>query len=98
MKRVEFLMNNSLAFGEKLHTMYLRPITSWLVHFAMWLKRRVNFMTLKNATVQWKIYLKKDSKSQCVKMTQKNTLGQKPTFYPEITKHLMFEKCKFCEK
>ena len=26
------------------------------------------------------------------------TLGQKPTFYPEITKKLMFEKCEFCEK
>ena len=26
------------------------------------------------------------------------TLGQKPTFYPEITKNLMFEKCEFCEK
>ena len=23
------------------------------------------------------------------------TLGQKPTFYPEITKNLMFEKCEF---
>ena len=28
----------------------------------------------------------------------KSTLGQKPTFYPEITKNLMFEKCEFCEK
>ena len=27
-----------------------------------------------------------------------NTLGQKPTFYPEFTKNLMFEKCEFCEK
>ena len=26
------------------------------------------------------------------------TLGQKPTFYPEIPKNLMFEKCEFCEK
>ena len=26
------------------------------------------------------------------------TLGQKPAFYPEITKNLMFEKCGFCEK
>ena len=28
------------------------------------------------------------------------TLGQKPkpTFYPEITKNLLFEKCEFCEK
>ena len=26
------------------------------------------------------------------------TLGQKSTFYPEITKNLMFEKCEFCEK
>ena len=26
------------------------------------------------------------------------TLGQKATFYPEITKNLMFEKCEFCEK
>ena len=23
-----------------------------------------------------------------------HTLGQKPTFYPEITKNLMFEKCE----
>ena len=27
-----------------------------------------------------------------------NTLGQKPTFYPESDKNLMFEKCEFCEK
>ena len=27
-----------------------------------------------------------------------STLGQKPTFYPEITQNLMFEKCEFCEK
>ena len=27
-----------------------------------------------------------------------HTLGQKPTFYPEITKNLMFTKCEFCEK
>ena len=26
------------------------------------------------------------------------TLGQKPTFYPEIIKDLMFEKCEFCGK
>ena len=26
------------------------------------------------------------------------TLGEKPTFYPEITKNLMLEKCDFCEK
>ena len=26
------------------------------------------------------------------------TLGQKPTFNPEITKNLMFEKCELCEK
>ena len=26
------------------------------------------------------------------------TLGQKPTFCPEITKNLMFEKCDFYEK
>ena len=26
------------------------------------------------------------------------TLGQKPTFYPEITKNLMFGKCEFCQK
>ena len=26
------------------------------------------------------------------------TLGQKSTFYPEITKNLMFEKCEFCKK
>ena len=25
------------------------------------------------------------------------TLGQKPTFYPEITMNLKFEKCEFCE-
>ena len=25
-------------------------------------------------------------------------LKQKSTFYPEITKNLMFEKCEFCEK
>jgi len=34
-------------------------------------------------------------------MTKKNTLGQKPILYPEITKNLknlMFEKCGFCEK
>ena len=24
--------------------------------------------------------------------------GAKPTFYPEITETLMFEKCEFCEK
>ena len=29
---------------------------------------------------------------------QMYTLGQKPTFYPEISKNLMFEKCEFCEK
>ena len=29
---------------------------------------------------------------------KKATLGQKRTFYPEITKNLMFEKCEFCEK
>ena len=27
-----------------------------------------------------------------------NRLGQKPTFYPEITKNLKFEKCEFWEK
>ena len=26
------------------------------------------------------------------------TLGQNPTFYPEIPKTLVFEKCEFCEK
>ena len=26
------------------------------------------------------------------------TVGKKPTFYPKITKTLMFEKCEFCEK
>ena len=26
-----------------------------------------------------------------------STLRQKLTFYPEITKNLMFEKCEFCE-
>ena len=26
------------------------------------------------------------------------TLGQKPTFYPEITMNLMLQKCEFCEK
>ena len=26
------------------------------------------------------------------------TLGQKSTFYPEITKNLMCENCEFCEK
>ena len=26
------------------------------------------------------------------------TLGQKPPFYPEITKNLIFEKCEFCVK
>ena len=26
------------------------------------------------------------------------TLGQNQTFYPEITKNLMFENCEFCEK
>ena len=25
-------------------------------------------------------------------------IGQKPTFYPEITKNWMFEKCEFWEK
>ena len=25
------------------------------------------------------------------------TLGQNPTFYPEITNNFMFEKCEFCE-
>ena len=29
---------------------------------------------------------------------QKVTLGQNPTFYPEITKNLMVEKCEFCGK
>ena len=28
----------------------------------------------------------------------KATLRQKPTFYPEITKNLVLEKCEFCEK
>ena len=32
------------------------------------------------------------------KMAHPNTLGQKPTLYPEITKNLMFEKCEFREK
>ena len=44
--------------------------------------------------------------SQGVHLNQQNkvwklsysTLGQKPTFYPEITENLMFEKCEFCEK
>ena len=27
-----------------------------------------------------------------------NTLGQKSTFYPEITQNLVFENCEFCEK
>jgi len=31
-------------------------------------------------------------------MSWQATLGQKPTFCPEITKNLMFEKCEFCEK
>ena len=31
-------------------------------------------------------------------ISKKRTLRQKPTFYPEITKILMFEKCEFCEK
>ena len=26
------------------------------------------------------------------------TLGPKPTFYPEFTKNLIFDKCVFCEK
>ena len=26
------------------------------------------------------------------------TQAQKSTFYPEINKNLMFEKCEFCEK
>ena len=30
--------------------------------------------------------------------SEQGTLGQNPTFYPEITKNLMFEKCDFCEK
>ena len=30
--------------------------------------------------------------------TQTDTLEQKPTFYSEIPKNLMFEKCEFCEK
>ena len=32
------------------------------------------------------------------KISMLYTLGQKPTFYPEITKNLIFEKCEFCEK
>ena len=31
-------------------------------------------------------------------ISKKPTLRQKPTFYPEITKNLMFEKCEFIEK
>ena len=27
-----------------------------------------------------------------------STLGQKPTFYPEIPLFLIFQKCEFCEK
>ena len=30
--------------------------------------------------------------------TTLSTLGQKLTFYPEVTKNFMFEKCEFCEK
>ena len=32
------------------------------------------------------------------KLVQINFLGQKTTFYPEITKNLMFEKCEFLGK
>ena len=35
--------------------------------------------------------IEEKASSQC-------TLGQKATFYPEINKNLMFEKCEFCEK
>ena len=39
----------------------------------------------------------------CLYILQQNprkrlTLGQKPTFYPDITKNLMIEKCEFWEK
>ena len=30
--------------------------------------------------------------------SQEDTLGQKPTFYPKITKNLIIETCEFCEK
>ena len=33
-----------------------------------------------------------------VRIRPLHTLGQKSTFYPEITKNLMFEKCELCEK
>ena len=49
------------------------------------------------------------TKKMCLSQWQKNplynlskreihTLGQKSTFYPEITKNFMFEKCDFYEK
>ena len=34
----------------------------------------------------------------CKYLDKMITLGQKSTFYPEITKNLIFEKCEFCEK
>ena len=37
-------------------------------------------------------------KPSLFQVSPKNTLGQKSTFYPEITNYLMLEKCEFCEK
>ena len=36
--------------------------------------------------------------SNSIRSVSQYEVLQKPTFYPEITKNLMFEKCEFCEK
>jgi len=41
----------------------------------------------------WWLYL-----APATYLVSPHTLGQKPTFYSEITKNLMFQKCEFCEK
>ena len=50
--------------------------------------------SLESSSVVVVVLLGLFSQLQC---TVLSTLGQKPTFYPEITKILMFEKCEFCE-
>jgi len=41
---------------------------------------------------------KPESQLKVRKEKNKGTLGQKPTFYPEITKNSGFEKCEFRQK
>ena len=44
------------------------------------------------------VCLKSSQRKRKGKVSLFITLGQKSTFYPEIAKNLMFEKCEFCEK